>query len=146
VTANNHQPPTTVAPPDYYITFDGGSKGNPGLGYGSYELRTATGRTRLEQRDFGDGVTNNEAEYRTLIAALEDLQATLERAGRSPRAYHVLVLGDSELVIKQLNGQYKVKHPGMRPLYVAVKTLAAAFASVRFQWHPRARSVATLGH
>ena len=132
--------------PDYFVTFDGGSKGNPGPGYGSYELRTATGRSRVERLDFGDGVTNNEAEYRTLIAALDDLKRTIVNAGRDPRQYWVLVVGDSELVIKQMNGHYKVKHEGLRPLVVTAKTLIAAFGEVRLRWHPRARSVATLGH
>jgi len=56
---------------DYTITFDGGSLGNPGKGYGSYELRTAT-QTKGDviRKEFGDRQTNNEAEYKTLIAAL----------------------------------------------------------------------------
>lgn len=140
------QQPGDAFAPDYLITFDGGSKGNPGLGYGSYELRTATGRSRIERRDFGDDVTNNEAEYRTLIAALEDLRRTLAEAGKDPRDYRVLVAGDSQLVINQMNGRWKLKHEGLRPLFVTAKTLVAAFGHVRLVWHPRARSVATLGH
>ena len=57
--------------PHYILTFDGGSKGNPGLGYGSYELRTCDDRARMERREYGDNVTNNEAEYRTLIEGLD---------------------------------------------------------------------------
>lgn len=134
------------AQPDYIITFDGGAKGNPGLGYGSYELRTATGRSRLERLDHGDHVTNNEAEYRTLAAALEDLRRTIDGAGKDPRQYRLLVLGDSQLVINQLNGLYKMRDQNLRQWYVQIKTLTAAFDQVRFVWHPRARSVATLGH
>lgn len=139
-----HEPAEVVA--DYIVTFDGGSKGNPGPGYGSYELRTATGRRRLERLDYGDDVTNNEAEYRTLVAALADLRRTITKAGRDPRDYRLLVLGDSQLVINQMNGQFKVKHEGLRDLFVTAKTLQTAFGQVRFVWHPRARSVATLGH
>lgn len=141
----NQEPAVEVAP-DYIITFDGGSKGNPGLGYGSYELRTSTGRSRVERLDFGDNVTNNEAEYRTLLHALEDLRATLTRAGKDPRQYRVLVVGDSQLVVNQVNGLWKVKHAGLRPLFVSAKTAIAAFGQVRLAWHPRAQSVATLGH
>ncbi len=135
-----------TADADYIITFDGGARGNPGLGYGSYELRTATGRRRIERLDYGDDVTNNEAEYRTLIAALEDLKRTLVKAGKDPRHYRVLVAGDSQLVINQMNGLWKLKHERLRPLFVTAKQLAAAFGQVRLVWHPRARSVATLGH
>lgn len=138
--------PSDQATADYTITFDGGSKGNPGPGYGSYELRTARGRRRIERLDFGDGVTNNEAEYKTLIGALEDLQRTIVNAGKDPRDYHLLVVGDSQLVINQMNGLWKIKHVNLRPLYVTAKTLTAAFGQVRLAWHPRARSVSTLGH
>lgn len=139
-------PPANEAAPDYIITFDGGSRGNPGPGYGSYELRTATGRSRIERLEFGGNVTNNEAEYRSLLAALTDLRDTIVRAGKDPRQYRLLVLGDSQLIINQLNGLWKLKDPALRQWFVQVKTLAAAFDQVRFVWHPRARSVATLGH
>jgi probable phosphoglycerate mutase len=120
--------------------------GNPGLGYGSYELRTATGRRRIERLEYGDAVTNNEAEYRTLVGALDDLLRTIQKAGKDPRAYRVLVVGDSQLVINQMNGLWKLKHPDLRQWHVQAKTLIASFGQVRLVWHPRARSVATLGH
>jgi ribonuclease HI len=138
--------PAAGADADYIITFDGGAKGNPGLGYGSYELRTATGRSRVERLDYGDNVTNNEAEYRSLLAALHDLRQTIVAAGKDPRQYRLLVLGDSQLVINQLNGLWKMKDQNLRQWFVQIKTVAAAFDHVRFVWHPRARSVATLGH
>ncbi len=53
------------------IIFDGGSKGNPGYGYGSYALRWPGQAQQIVQLQFGDNVTNNEAEYDTLLAALE---------------------------------------------------------------------------
>ena len=139
-------PPMAETIADYIITFDGGSKGNPGRGYGSYELRTATGRRRIERLEHGDYITNNQAEYRSLLASLTDLRDTIARAGKDPRAYQVLVLGDSQLVINQLNGFWKLKDPDLRPWFVQIKTLVADFGQVRFVWHPRARSVATLGH
>ncbi len=132
--------------PHYTLTFDGGSKGNPGLGYGSYEIRTCDDRFRVERREFGDGVTNNEAEYRALIEGLSDIVQTLLKAGKDPRSYRVRVLGDSQLVIKQLNGEYKVRHAGMLALNNQAKELASRFALVTFRWHERANSVLTLGH
>jgi ribonuclease HI len=132
--------------PHYTLTFDGGSKGNPGLGYGSYEIRTSDNRFRVERREFGDAVTNNEAEYRALIEGLSDIVRTLQKNGKDPHAYCVKVLGDSQLVIKQLNGQYKVKHPGMLVLNEQAKALASQFARVTFNWHERSNSVKILGH
>lgn len=133
-------------PPHYILTFDGGSRGNPGVGYGSYELRTRDDRARVERREYGDNVTNNEAEYRTLVEGLTDALATLRAAGKEPRAYRVRVQGDSQLVIRQLKGEYAVKHPAMRVLHGQVLALAAQFASVEYLWHARANSVKTLGH
>jgi ribonuclease HI len=134
------------ATPHYTLTFDGGSKGNPGRGYGSYEIRTSDNRFRVERREFGDGVTNNEAEYRALIEGLSDILQTLVSAGKDPRGYRIRVLGDSQLVIKQLNGEYKVRHPGMLPLNAEAKALASRFARVTFCWHERSNSVHVLGH
>lgn len=132
--------------PHYILTFDGGSKGNPGLGYGSYELRTCDNRARIERREYGDHVTNNEAEYRTLIEGLTDVLATLRAAGKDPKAYRVRVEGDSQLVIRQLTGQYKIKHPGMQVLHGQALTLAAQLGAVEYVWHPREHSVRALGH
>jgi ribonuclease HI len=132
--------------PHYTLTFDGGSKGNPGLGYGSYEIRTCDGRYRVERLEYGDHITNNEAEYRTLIAGLRDILATLRRDGKDPKSYRVQVRGDSQLVIRQLNGEYKVRHAGMRALHALVQSEAQHFNSVIFNWHARANSVRTLGH
>lgn len=132
--------------PHYVLTFDGGSKGNPGIGYGSYEIRTCDNRFRIERRQYGDDITNNEAEYRALAEGLTDILATLRRAGKNPHDYRVRAQGDSQLVIKQLNGQYKIRHPGMRALNEQVQALASQFGTVDFRWHPRENSVKVLGH
>jgi len=141
----HHLAPPNLAP-QYIITFDGGSKGNPGAGYGSYELRTRDNRSRVERKDYPGQITNNEAEYRTLIAGLEDLLATLQRAGKDPKSYHIEVRGDSQLVIQQLRGKYKVRHPNMLPLYEEARALAARLGGVDWIWHERKNSVAVLGH
>ena len=132
--------------PHYILTFDGGSKGNPGLGYGSYELRTCDDRARLERREYGDRITNNEAEYRTLIEGLSDVLATLRKAGKDPKTYRVRVQGDSQLVIRQITGQYKIKHPGMQALQRQALDLAGQLGAVEWVWHRREHSVRTLGH
>lgn len=131
---------------DYAIVFDGGSKGNPGYGYGSYELRARTGQQKQKRLEFGDRVTNNEAEYLTLIAALDDLAAMIQRHSRQPGDFAVQIRGDSQLVIQQLLGRWKVKHPNIVPLHERARTLLRAFGRTDLAWHARANSVRTLGH
>jgi len=127
------------------IIFDGGSRGNPGDGYGSYELRTRAGR-RIERLTFGKHVTNNEAEYQTLIAALHDALAHLVASGADSKATTLAVRGDSQLVIFQVTGKWKVKTPHIRPLHADATALLARFKRADVQWQPRAMSVRTLGH
>ena len=137
----------TLALWDYTLTFDGGADPNPGKAYGSYHIKTRAGRERLESRiQFGDNMTNNQAEYLALLHGLRDLIATIERAGKQPDRYTLEVWGDSSLVIKQLRGEWQVKDAKMRPLYEeGVKTLQR-FKKTKLNWHDRSNSVRLLGH
>lgn len=130
---------------DYMIIFDGGARGNPGEGYGSYELRTRAGR-EIERLTFGNHITNNEAEYQTLIAALRDVINRLAAAHADLHACTLSVRGDSQLVIFQVTGKWKVRTPHIRPLHAEATALLARFKHADVQWHPRAMSVRTLGH
>lgn len=130
----------------YVIIFDGGSKGNPGNGYGSYLLVSPTGREVHEELDYADQypmMTNNQAEYRTLIQALRHLRELL--ADRATTV-NVRVEGDSQLVLNQLSGQWKIKNQGLRELHAEASTILPDFGRVEFRWHPRERSVRILGH
>ena len=133
---------------DYTLIFDGGSRGNPGDGYGSYRLvRNADKKSKIRRLDFGPNVTNNVAEYRALIAGLEDLTAMVQESGKKPSDFSVAILGDSLLVTEQLNGHWKVRHENMKPLYaVAVDLLRAFGPGSSLAWHRRANSVRSLGH
>ncbi|WP_420121528.1 bifunctional RNase H/acid phosphatase [Nakamurella sp.] len=115
------------------VQADGGSRGNPGpAGYGAVVF-AADGTTVLAERAAAIGrATNNVAEYSGLIAGLE---AALELGARS-----VAVQMDSKLVIEQMSGRWKVKHPDMKPLAGRAATLAARFAEATFTWIPRERN------
>ncbi|MFB9909097.1 bifunctional RNase H/acid phosphatase [Allokutzneria oryzae] len=115
------------------IEADGGSRGNPGpAGYGAVVLDAATGEV-LAERSEGIGVaTNNVAEYQGLIAGLT--------AAVSLGADTVEVRMDSKLVIEQMAGRWKVKHPAMQPLAAEAKRLASRFGGVRWTWIPRERN------
>ncbi|MGI8477811.1 MAG: ribonuclease HI family protein [Thermomicrobiales bacterium] len=130
----------------YQIVFDGGSLGNPGKGYGSYRITGPDGSEIVERLDFsrnGEIVTNNQAEYRTLIEALRRLA---DACGAATGAASLTVNGDSLLVINQLLGKWKVKNADLRPLHCEAKSLVASFARVDLRWHDRSKSVAILGH
>jgi ribonuclease HI len=133
--------------PDYVLVFDGGSKGNPGWGYGSYAItRVQDGSQRIERLDLGDEYTNNEAEYDTLIAGLEDLIRRIEAAGEQPQAYSLEVWGDSTLVLNQVQGKWQAKDPRMRERRGRCLRLLRRFNSVDLKIQPREESVRVLGH
>ncbi len=128
------------------LVFDGGSRGNPGRAYGSYQIKYDGAKARKPIRlHLGQG-TNNEAEYLTLIRALEDLRAELEQKNIDPTAIQLKIFGDSQLVIQQLNGQWKAKNARMRALRDKALQLVKPFGSFEIQHHARWRSVAALGH
>jgi ribonuclease HI len=137
------RPATAVPGADYTVVFDGGSLGNPGQGYGSYEIAGPGGTIAARQVQFGNDMTNNQAEFRAVIAALEDL---LERVGSQAGALSLAVRGDSQLVIRGLTGEWRVKHPGLQPLHQRATDLLRRFRSVDLAWHPRRESVRTFGH
>lgn len=142
-----HLPRKRTFPPvagfDRTIVFDGGSLGNPGKGYGSYQIVDAAGAIVAEQRlEYGDAITNNGAEFRTLIAALERALAAADGA----TALRVAVRGDSQLVVNGVTGAWKIKHPDLKPLHARACELLARFAAADVRWHRRDRSVDALGH
>lgn len=132
---------------DYTLIFDGGSLGNPGPGYGSYALiRNVDGKQRIQRLEFGEDMTNNEAEYRTLIAGLEDMLDTIEQAGREPSDFSIEVRGDSRLILNQTAGEWKVKQPHLRPLCDRARELLGRFGEFELTWQERDASVDVLGH
>ncbi len=136
-----------TGPSDYIVTFDGGSRGNPGPGYGSYAItRVQDGAQRLERLNLGEPTTNNEAEYDTLITALQDLLRRIDEAGRRPEEFALEVRGDSALVLNQVQGRWKAKEPRMRERRNRCVALLQRFENVRFEALPREQIVRVLGH
>ncbi len=136
---------TSVVDPaqTFEIVFDGGALGNPEKGYGSYEITSRGQVVRHQREEYGDNVTNNQAEYQTLIEALKWLAQDL---GASAASAKVIVNGDSLLVLNQLLGKWKVKNEGLRPLHREAADLIRRFADVTLTWHARSNSVKRLGH
>ena len=117
------------------VEADGGSRGNPGpAGYGAVVRDAATGEVLVERAAGIGRATNNVAEYGGLIAGLG---AAVELAPTS-----VEVRMDSKLVVEQMSGRWKVKHPAMQPLHAEASALVRQLLDVRFTWIPRERNTA----
>ena len=91
------------------VHVDGGSRGNPGPAAAGAVLSTPEGEIVEREGELLGIATNNVAEYRALILGA--------RRARELGATEVEIVNDSELIAKQVNGQYKVKHADMKPLY-----------------------------
>src|SRR3954469_21714162 len=101
------------------LQFDGGSRGNPGPAGIGVVISAVDGTPIVPLGRFIGRATNNAAEYRALIVALKEAK----RLG----ARRIIVRGDSELIIKQMRGEYRVKHPDLRPLYEEAQDLLSHF-------------------
>ncbi len=116
------------------VHVDGGARGNPGPAAIGVVVSDAGGGLLEELGEPIGATTNNVAEYRALLRGLERAHAL--------GASEVEVVGDSELVAKQVNGQYKVKHAGLRPLHAEALRALAGFERWRVRTVPRAQNAA----
>src|ERR1700679_3163143 len=120
--------------PRFIVEADGGSRGNPGpAGYGALVRDPETGIVLAERSESIGTATNNVAEYNGLIAGLRaaaeiDPQADIE------------VRMDSKLVVEQMSGRWKVKHPDMKPLALTAAEAARPFSRVSYTWVPREKN------
>ena len=130
-------------PANYLIVFDGGSQGNPGHGYGSFAVFEGTRPAGVHRLSFPGSVTNNEAEYQTLIGALRHL---LDQLGERAATATLEVRGDSALVIQQVLGHWKAKEDRMRTLRDDTRLLLSRFKAYRLVQQPREDTVKVLGH
>jgi ribonuclease H / adenosylcobalamin/alpha-ribazole phosphatase len=116
------------------VEADGGSRGNPGpAGYGAVVRDAGTGEVLAERAGAIGHATNNVAEYRGLISGLQACLELSDVAGVEARL-------DSKLVVEQMSGRWKVKHPDMKPLAAQAAALVSRLPSVTFRWVPRARN------
>ncbi|WP_431999193.1 bifunctional RNase H/acid phosphatase [Streptomyces sioyaensis] len=115
------------------VEADGGSRGNPGpAGYGAVVLDPETGETLAEAAEFLGTATNNVAEYKGLVAGLRAAHAL------DPEA-RIRVRMDSKLVVEQMSGRWKIKHPDMKPLASEARSVFPA-DRVSYEWIPRAQN------
>jgi len=114
---------TKPRPAAYQANIDGGSRGNPGPASYGVVVRNERGEIVAKLKKYIGRMTNNVAEYYGLIAALDYAQSSGVRALR--------IESDSELLVRQMRGHYKVKSPDLRPLFERAKKMSQTFESFR---------------
>ena len=117
----------------FFLFTDGASRGNPGPAAAGVILKDEKGQVILEGSQFLGRMTNNEAEYRALLFGLN-------KARGQVRGGELVILMDSELVISQLRGVYKIKAPHLRDLLMKVKVKERAFPKVFYRLIPREKN------
>jgi len=128
------EPAVGVDPQQEYLLYcDGAARGNPGPAAAGYVLIDLQGRELFAHGDvLGDRITNNVAEYTALVRGLDlALRSGVRRLG---------VRMDSELVVRQVRGEYKVRHPGLKPLFARVCALLAGLEQFHIEHVPRAEN------
>jgi ribonuclease HI len=116
------------------VHVDGGARGNPGPAAAAAVVSTPDGEVVAEAHELLGVASNNVAEYRGLLLGLA--------RARELGADEIEVVNDSELVAKQVNGLYKVKHPDMRPLHAQARAALDGFARWTVRSVPRADNAA----
>ncbi len=128
--------------PKLFISADGGSRGNPGPAALGAVIEPAAGSGlksgRKEYAEYLGELTNNEAEYRALIFALKKAKQLYGKARVKTMAVEVRM--DSELVVKQLNAEYKIEDEKLQPLFLEAWNLKLDFGSVKFVSVPRLKN------
>ena len=143
---------------DYTLTFDGGASNNgraeagySGRSYGSYQLKTAGGKSQVVRLEFEDGTTNNEAEYKALVAGLTDLLDRINGSKFGPGQFTVEIVGDSQLVLYQVNTRHDVPQWRCNEQHLMVhrdkaREILGRFKDWRVKWVRREYIVGVLGH
>ena len=106
------------------LSTDGGARGNPGPAAAAYVLEAENGTVLAAHGEAIGVATNNEAEYRALVAGL----ARAVELGVD----ELQVVSDSELLVRQMRGEYRVKKPALQELFLQASNLARRLGSVRY--------------
>lgn len=117
---------------------DGGARGNPGPAGIGIQIQDAQGKVLKEVSQFLGNATNNFAEYNGVMVALQTLKAMF---GKKTKEMHFEIRMDSELVKKQLNGEYQIKEPGLVPYFIEIHNLrVSSFPNITLTHIPREKN------
>lgn len=118
------------------IYTDGGARGNPGPAAIGIVICNEKGQVLKKYGEYlGDDLTNNQAEYRAVIFALKKVKALFGK--KKAKDAEIEVRSDSELLINQLNGKYKILEPELQPLFLQIWNLRVELPRLRFIAVPR---------
>lgn len=117
------------------IYTDGGSRGNPGFSAIGVVIKSADGNIIKKYGEFLGIKTNNEAEYEAVIFALKKVKAIFGK--ETAKKTEILIKIDSELVKKQLSGEYKIEEERLFPYFIKIWNLKIDFGKVEFEHIPR---------
>ncbi len=121
------------------IYTDGGSRGNPGpAAIGVVFCNEKKQCFKKYSEYLGDNLTNNEAEYRAVIFAFQKFKAIFGK--KLAQNTEIELKSDSELLIRQLNGEYKILDPKIQPLFLKIWNLKIDFKRIKFTLIPRERN------
>ncbi len=121
------------------IYTDGGSRGNPGkAGIGVVFCNEKEQTIKKYGEYIGDNLTNNDAEYQAIIFALKKFKAVFGKA--LAKDTDLEIRADSELVVKQLNGDYRLSDPKIQQFFIEIWNLKFDFKSVKFKHIPREKN------
>jgi ribonuclease HI len=114
------------------IFVDGGSRGNPGPSAVGFLFCNEKGQLFKEHSEYlGEDITNNEAEYRGIILALKKFKALF--GNKLAKNTEIELRSDSELLINQLNGEYKILDEKIQPLFLEIWNLKLDFKKIKFK-------------
>src|SRR3989338_3555875 len=121
------------------IYTDGGSRGNPGKAAIGVVFCNEMGQEIKKFGEYlGDGLTNNEAEYSAVIFALKKFKALFGKP--IAKISEVEVRSDSELLVKQMNGEYKIENEKIQKFFIEIWNLKIDFKSIKFKHIPREKN------
>lgn len=120
------------------IYADGGSRGNPGPAASGVLICDEKGKVIKEYSEYLGTATNNEAEYQAVIFALKKAKALYGK--KVVKNTQVEIKSDSELLVRQLNGEYKILDSKIQPLFLKVWNLKIGFSKVKFSLIPREKN------
>ena len=124
----------------FIIRTDGGARGNPGPAAIGAVIENEKGSVLKEISEYIGETTNNEAEYRAAITAFKKLKALIGKA--KAKNAQVRVLADSELLVRQMNGEYKIENSNMQKFFLELWNLKIDFGKVTFHAVPREQNKA----
>ena len=122
----------------YIVYTDGGSRSNPGPAATGYVISDESGKLLKEYGEYIGIKTNNEAEYKAPIAGLKKLRSLIGKEKAKQAKVHIH--SDSELMVSQMNGKYKITNERIQPLFLELWNLKLDFKGVAFTSIPRERN------